>query len=107
MLFPEIEPDVLPGVAPEADARILRAIVHLHQHILGREDAADSPEVRRTYQLFAGVVADAGAQGRIEPQESWPCRQGLESPVPDPHYTVRAWRAVVTYLLRQPEFLYE
>jgi hypothetical protein len=26
---------------------------------------------------------------------------------PDPHYTVRAWRAVVTYLLRQHEFLYE
>ena len=31
----------------------------------------------------------------------------LESAVPDPHYTVRAWRAVVTYLLRQEEFLYE
>ena len=25
----------------------------------------------------------------------------------DPHYTIRAWRAVVTYLLRRPEFLYE
>jgi hypothetical protein len=31
----------------------------------------------------------------------------LEQPVPDPHYTVRAWRAVVTYLLRRPVFLYE
>jgi len=28
-------------------------------------------------------------------------------PVPDPDYTVRAWRGVVTYLLRQPDFLYE
>jgi len=25
----------------------------------------------------------------------------------DPNYTVRAWRAVVTYLLRRHEFLYE
>ncbi len=25
----------------------------------------------------------------------------------DPDYTIRAWRAVVTYLLRQHEFLYE
>ena len=27
--------------------------------------------------------------------------------VSDPHYTIRAWRGVVTYLLRRPEFLYE
>ena len=33
---------------------------------------------------------------------------GQEGPRdPDPHYTIRAWRAVVTYLLRQQEFLYE
>jgi hypothetical protein len=25
----------------------------------------------------------------------------------DPHYTIRAWRGVVTYLLRRQEFLYE
>ena len=25
----------------------------------------------------------------------------------DPHYTIRAWRSVVTYLLRRQEFLYE
>lgn len=25
----------------------------------------------------------------------------------DPHYTIRAWRSVVTYLLRRSEFLYE
>ena len=27
--------------------------------------------------------------------------------VPDPKYSIRAWRAVVTYLLRRNEFLYE
>ena len=106
-LFPDIEPDVVPGASPEADAKIRRAIVHLHQRVLGRYDAPDSPEVQRTYKLFAGIVADAAKLKRIEPQENYNCRQGLAAPVPDPKYTVRAWRAVVTYLLRRPEFLYE
>src|SRR5690606_24438584 len=106
-LFPGIEPDVLPGASPEADARIRRAIVHLHQRVLGRDNEANSPEVDRTFELFAGVVADAAEQESLDQREIWSCRQGLESPVPGPHYTVRAWRAVVTYLLRQHEFLYE
>lgn len=106
LLFPGIEPDVLPGASPESDAQIRHAIAHLHQHVLGRDDAVDSPEVARTFALFAGIVADA-AQTRFDPRENWSCRQGLERPVPDPHYTVRAWRGVVTYLLRRQEFLYE
>jgi hypothetical protein len=107
VLFPEIEPDVVPGASPEHDLRIRQAIVHLHERVLGRYDEVDSPEVDRSFQLFAALVADAAARKDIEPQEIWLCRQGLEKPVPDPHYTVRAWRAVVTYLLRQQEFLYE
>jgi hypothetical protein len=107
LLFPDIEPTVVPGSSAEADLQIRRTIARLHQRILGRNDAVDSEEVQRTFQLFAGVVADAAAGDRFEPQETWHCRQGLLGPVPDPHYTVRAWRAVITYLLRQPEFLYE
>jgi hypothetical protein len=107
LLFPDIEPDVVPGTSEAADQQIRRAIVRLHQRILGRTDAEDSAEVQRTFRLLSGVVADAAAKERFEPQETWHCRQGLERPVPDPHYTVRAWRAVITYLLRQPEFLYE
>lgn len=107
ILFPSIEPDVLPGSSPEADASIRQTIVHLHERILGWYDEVESPEVERTFNLFAAVVADAQARGRFEQQEIWSCRQGLESPVADPHYTVRAWRSVVTYLLRQHEFLYE
>jgi len=94
-LFPHIEPDVLPGTSKEADAKIRQAIVHLHQRILGRYDAPDAPEVERTFQLFAGIVKDAAG------------RKGLPVLASDPKYTVRAWRAVVTYLLRQHEFLYE
>lgn len=106
-LFPAIEPDVRPGQSADSDAKIRRAIVHLHERVLGRFDAPDSVEVDRTFALFAGIVADAAARKGLDDREAWSCRQGLESPVPDPYYTVRAWRAVVTYLLRQQEFLYE
>jgi hypothetical protein len=106
-LFPDIEPDVLPGASPEADAKIRSAIVHLHQRVLGRYDEPNSPPVERTLQLFAGIVADAAERQGIDPRENYHCRQDLERDVPDPHYTVRAWRAVLTYLLRQPDFLYE
>ena len=106
-LFPNIEPDVLPGTSPEADAKIRGAIVDLHQRVLGRDDTPESPEVERTYKLFAGIVSDAAARKGPEAQENYSCRQGLLAPVPDPNYTVRAWRGVVTYLLRQHEFLYE
>ena len=107
LLFPSIDPNVRPGKTDEGDATIRRAIVRLHERILGRYDAPDSTEVNRTFELFAGVVADASARKGIDPREAWSCRQGLESPVPDEFYTVRAWRAVLTYLLRREEFLYE
>jgi hypothetical protein len=109
-LFPGIESNVVPESADAtADEKIRAAIVHLHQHILGRFDNADDPEVDQTYRLFAGIVADAKSRGRFEQVESYFCKSsGQEGPRdPDPHYTLRAWRAVVTYLLRQPDFLYE
>jgi len=106
-LFPGIEPDVVPGASPEADAKIRRTIVHLHQRVLGRYDTTNSPEVERTFQLFAGIVSDANTRKGWDKQENYSCRQGLLAPVPDPKYAVRAWRGVLTYLLRQQEFLYE
>jgi hypothetical protein len=105
-LFPNIEPDVMPGDLGEADHRIRQTIVHLHHLILGRYDSISDPEVERTYQLFAGVVADAREQ-KAGTEELYACRAGGKAVVSDPNYTVRAWRGVVTYLLRQCEFLYE
>ena len=108
-LFPGIEPDVVPGDTKDAEKQIRAAIVHLHRYVLGREDQPDDPEVDQTYRLFAGVVKEAHERGKFEPIESYFCKSsGQEGPRdPDPHYTLRAWRAVVTYLLRQQNFLYE
>jgi hypothetical protein len=106
-LFPGIEPDVVPATSPESDAAIRRAIAYLHERILGHYDAVDSPEVDRTFQLFTGILADAGEQKGLDKRESYYCRQHDGDKAPDPNYTIRAWRGVVTYLLRRQEFLYE
>jgi hypothetical protein len=107
-LFPGIEPDVFPGgEMPDAEAKLRAAIVHLHEHILGRTDTPDDPEIDRSYALFADVIRDATARENFEKSETYHCRANRDKPLPDPHYTLRAWRAVVTYLLRQHDFLYE
>ena len=101
-LFPKVEPSDLPSENPE---EIKAAVRHLHRYILGHDDPV---EVERTYNLFTGILADAQAQGKYGQWESYFCRATKEEiRTKDPHYTVRSWRAVVTYLLRQPEFLYE
>lgn len=106
ILFPHIEIDVVPEAGDAAEQKIRAAIVHLHQRILGHQHQVDDPEVDRTYELFAGILAEA-AEEKVGNLESYFCRAEGEKRVDDPHYTVRAWRAVVTYLLRQYDFLYE
>jgi hypothetical protein len=106
-LFPAIEPDDVPGVSPETDQRIREAIVHLHLLVCGRQDAVGSPEVDLSFELFSGIVSEAAGREGIEARESYFCRDGAENRPPDPNYTIRAWRGVLTYLLRQREFLYE
>lgn len=107
ILFSSVEPEDRPGISPESDARIKQAIVHLHERVLGRFDSIDSVEVDRTYRLFRDIVSDAALRGDLDPREIYHCRKDPEVSIPDPHYTIRAWRAVVTYLLRRSEFIYE
>ena len=52
-------------------------------------------------------MQDARAQKSFDKQENYSARQGVTNPPADPNYTIRAWRGVVTYLLRRSEFLYE
>jgi hypothetical protein len=106
LLFPNIEPSVVPGTEM-SNRQITEAIVHLHQRLLGQERSANHPEIQRTFELLAGIISDANEAGRYEPRESYFCGGREEFKTEDPHYTVRAWRGVVTYLLRQHEFLYE
>ncbi|HEY3899938.1 MAG TPA: DUF1592 domain-containing protein [Chthoniobacter sp.] len=107
-LFPQIELDVMPGASAEGDQCIRAAIVHLHQLVLGQYDATEKdPEVERTFRLFAGILEDAHARKGLEPTEKYDCRVPGEPRSADPNYTLRAWRGVVTYLLRQESFLYE
>ena len=110
LLFPYIEPDNVPGVSMEGDLAIRKTAVHLHERILGRHDAADSTEIERTVRLFKTIVQEASQQKGLDKRETYHCRANRDNPgstSDDPHYTIRAWRAVVTYLLRRPEFLYE
>jgi hypothetical protein len=107
LLFPHIEPTVLPGASDEADAQIRQAIVELHARILGHYLPADSPEITRSFQLFTNVVNDAKERKGVEKIEAYHCRSNIPDAPKDPDYTIRAWRSVVTYLLRRQEFLYE
>jgi hypothetical protein len=106
LLFPTIEPDVVPGTQAGEQA-IRSAIVYLHERLLGHEDSLDSPRVDQTFQLFAGIIHDAQQTEGLERRESYYCGGRDEYRSEDPHFTLRAWRAVVTYLLRQQAFLYE
>ena len=107
LLFPNIEPDVVPGDKPESEAQIRQAIVHLHQHLLGQKHTADHPEIERTYQLFAGIIVEARTTKGLDKRESYHCGRIEGRRLEDPNYTLRAWRGVVTYLLRQYDLLYE
>ncbi len=101
------------------EAEIRRNIQHLHEHLLGERLEADDHELDSTYQLFT-LVLKAG-RGSIVAGDATsalpaPCK-GLENPIDgkpieggiadDPDYKVRAWMAVITYLLGDYEFLYE
>jgi hypothetical protein len=109
--FSRVDPETVPGNSADGDKAIRTTIIHLHEKILGRYDSTKTDEIERTFSLFAGVVNDARKQKGIDKQESYFCRPGNKdapgAAVKDPHYTIRAWRAVMTYLLRRPEFLYE
>ncbi len=111
LLFPEIEPSDIPGQSAEQDAKIKQAIVLLHERILGLNQTVDSNDVARSFDLFCEVIDQATEDDKlkrgIEKQESYYCRNKISNPIEDTHYTIRAWRAVITYLLRRPEFLYE
>ena len=105
-LFPDVELDTVPGSDADSEQRLRATIAHLHRLVLGQQIGSEHPEVQATYQLFTQFISDA-RRASFEKRGSYFCDRVDDQWVEDPHYTLRAWRGVVTYLLRQREFLYE
>lgn len=117
LLFPLVEKTDTPA---DAEAKIRANIQHLHARILGEQLADGDPELERTYTLFVETF-DAGAQNIVDKTES--TSLGTCAATKDPNtgvaladadkltadelYTIRAWQAVVAYLLADYTFLYE
>ena len=66
----------------------------------------DHPDVDLAYELFAGIVKDA-RKTRASSRGSYFCERVDGKYVDDAKYAIRAWRGVITYMLRQHDFLYE
>jgi hypothetical protein len=126
-LFPLVELDDTPedasGNARAASVGSIKAnILYLYRRVWGIDVALDSAEVEEAYELFYGTWKDGvEALARKEEPKEVPCPIELDpaampdvpldeatSPLAeDPHYTARAWMAVLTYLLSDYSFLYE
>jgi hypothetical protein len=126
LLFPPVSPSDVPeddAGAPSSAARgqILQNLQYLHQRVLGETLASDDPELTRSYQLFLDTWREgrANVAAKLESDAlTWACRArvdpltGLDLPEEqklekDPTYAIRAWSAVITYLLSDYKFLYE
>jgi hypothetical protein len=125
-LFPMVEATYVPEDGngfdvPMAIEAIRRNIQYLHRHVLGESLELDDPEIDRTYDLFyetwkegrAKVLArdlpasiHYSCQGRVDfwTGEAFPVAERVAA---DGLYAVRAWSAVVSYLLMDYRFLYD
>jgi hypothetical protein len=122
--FTKVERSFMPedsnGFAiPESINAIRKNIQHLHALILGERLTLDDPEITRTYNIFYDTWRE-GRQGVIDKKiDEWmECRAerdpatGMDYPEDqriqrDRDYTVRAWQAVMMYLLSDYKFLHE
>lgn len=124
-LFPYVgplhEPQDANGFEIPAAADAIRAnIRYLHERVLGEVLDHDDAEIDRTYSLFLEVwrdgkrgVADESYDSRLprdcaalddpETGDDLPDSQRIER---DENYTIRAWMAVMSYLLADYRFLH-
>ncbi|MDD9942006.1 MAG: DUF1592 domain-containing protein [Myxococcales bacterium] len=127
LLFPHVGPADLPKTlnggddVPAAVTRIKQNIQHLHERVLGERLAEGDPELERTYQLFLETWQEGvdkvqrdevdnslprACQARTDPNSGEELGEEQRL-ITDEGYAVRAWMAVVTYLLSDYKFLYE
>jgi hypothetical protein len=126
VLFPFVdrtfEPEDSNGFEIPAVREAIRAnLQYLHERLLGEYVELDGPEINRTYALFLEVWRDGKnnvAEGTYDANLNFRCRAtqdwwtgqdfAPESQITnDQNYTVRAWMAVMSYLLSDYRFLYE
>jgi hypothetical protein len=117
LLFPMVDTADTPEINEDA---IRNNIAYLHDRILGDTVGPNDAAVNASYKLFADTYA-AGVQAMLDKTESnslGSC-QALKDPTTntdlpaerqiktDDTYAIRAWQAVVIYLLSDYKFLYE
>jgi hypothetical protein len=129
-MFPFVEigfePEDVNGFEVSGASSAIRAnIQYLHQRLLGEFVDLDDPEIDRTYDLYLEVWKDGRDKMALPPEQGgyspglpgqcqattdfWtgeplaPERQIIN----DDTYTVRAWMAVISYLLADYRFLHE
>lgn len=126
LLFPFVDPGFEPedgnGFEIPGVTEAIRAnIQHLHWHLLGERLELDDPELDRAYGLFLEVWRDGkrglaldeygtGLPGSCQAtRDFWSDEELPESQriTQDPNYTIRAWMAVITYMLSDYRFLHE
>jgi len=118
--FPLVARTIVPESAgnevPASVTTIKQNIAYLHHLILGENVKEDDPEVERTYQIFLETWRELAAAP--ESELAWWCRgrwdpsTGLDLPEDqiiddDPDHTIRAWMAVMSYLMMDYKFIYE
>jgi len=130
-LFPFVDPSFKPedlnGFEVPAAASAIRAnIQFLHAKLLGEYLDQNSPEINRTYELYLNAWKEGqrglkavDAEGLPEYGTALPgaCQAttdfwsgdelGERALSEDPEYTIRAWMAVMSYLLSDYRFLHE
>lgn len=126
ILFPKVERTMEPEDAngfsiPQAQELIRENIRYLHERLLGETVEMDDPELDATVALFYAVwksgksrvaAGDEGINLRSKCQSTTDFWTGEElmtqnKIVEDANYTVRAWMAVVSYLLSDYRYLFE
>jgi hypothetical protein len=119
-LLPIVEekttPETEKGVDANAQALIKANIQHLHAHLLGESLDADAKELQVTYELWEATWEEAS----LDPTGTLPkachvtkdVKTGANLPATakltsDKHGTVRAWMAVVAYMLADYKFTHQ
>jgi len=125
VLFPFVEtgyePEDANGFEVPAVSESIRANIRfLHERLLGEFLAMNDPEIDRTYGLFVEVWRDGkkglasedysrNLPGQCRAEEDFWTGEDLGQIAidSDPNYTIRAWMAVLTYMLADYRFLHE